>query len=341
MLLLQKIRLSQFRCFEKLTIEITHPIVVITGCNGSGKTSLLEAIYCCSFSKSFRISDSSILKNHHAEGFAIELEGLDNQGDSWNIKRIEHKEKKNFFINNKRAATYKQVFSTFRTIAMSEEDLTIIHGSPENRRTFLDKAIALHEGDYIELLQQQKKIIAQKQALLRSQNPQKCVFELFNEKQQDLDTLIRKKRIEYGQKLIQESLSINSNIQIINSEIRFKYESFQTTDSFTIEKQAGRVLSGSHKDNPQILLNDESSRYFASRGQQKALLTLLKLGQIHLLNKPCILLIDDYLTDLDKDKAKQILKILSKQQIQIFIASPMIDTANELIKEFSHQMIRL
>ena len=125
-----------------------------------------------------------------------------------------------------------------------------------------------------------------------------------------------------------------------NLSISFKYKSkkidlTKTFDEFWVkypekikdeESRWGRSMFGAHLDDFLITFQEKRARAFASRGQQKLILFLLKIAQLMELQKTgknATLLIDDFLTDFDENRLKSCLNILQKINSQIFITCPL------------------
>ncbi|KKT01978.1 MAG: replication and repair protein RecF protein [candidate division TM6 bacterium GW2011_GWF2_43_17] len=339
-----KVQLQNFRCFSAYEQRIEEQLVVIRGDNGTGKSSLLEALYTAVFAKSFRTSDSNHLRTFGTEYFVVALTGTDQFNDTWNIRLTEKDKKKELTFNNKKVKTFKEIFQIIKVLSLSEEDLAIMAGAPEFRRTFIDRAIALQDPSYIEILQQHKKVLAQKNSLLKNGHAEASLFDLWTEKQDDLDRYIRDTRIRYLEKIVLQAKKLYEAFEGDTINLTPYYETAPMPDKemrWQREKGSERTLWGSHKDDPSMLLNDQPARFFASRGQQKLIVTLLHLAQIQLLNNPCILLLDDFLTDLDPSKAKTILEIALQAGTQLFISTPERQNQSESFQTFPFQEILL
>ena len=111
------------------------------------------------------------------------------------------------------------------------------------------------------------------------------------------------------------------------------------------ELKSRRSMFGAHLDDFQINLSNKKARFFASRGQQKLIVFLLKVAQLQILkkqNKPLCFLLDDFLTDFDKNILDLCLKVLEDLDTQIFLTSPLKSffTDNKSINK-PFQLIRL
>ena len=76
--IIHKISLRNFRCHDNFVLDCNRPTTLIIGENGSGKTSVLEAIYMALRGRSFKAVDDEILQRD-AEFFRIEVDLYDSK----------------------------------------------------------------------------------------------------------------------------------------------------------------------------------------------------------------------------------------------------------------------
>src|ERR1700722_13995276 len=69
--LVSQLHIRQFRCFDDRSFEFTAPIILIEGSNGSGKTSIVEALHFLCYVKSFRALSPRELIAHNQPSFFI------------------------------------------------------------------------------------------------------------------------------------------------------------------------------------------------------------------------------------------------------------------------------
>ncbi|BDC34525.1 hypothetical protein Noda2021_04830 [Candidatus Dependentiae bacterium Noda2021] len=105
------------------------------------------------------------------------------------------------------------------------------------------------------------------------------------------------------------------------------FEEFITEHNslFAQEERLGRSLFGAHLDDFSITFQEKKSKAFASRGQQKLVVMLIKIAQMKWLGMrkgPAIFLLDDFMTDFDRQKGVQLLKPLLDLSNQIVITAP-------------------
>jgi DNA replication and repair protein RecF len=91
------------------------------------------------------------------------------------------------------------------------------------------------------------------------------------------------------------------------------------------ERRYGRSLFGAHLDDIAITFEDKKSKSFASRGQQKLIVLLVKIAQMRQLmvqKGSGIFLLDDFMTDFDEHRAANALNALMDLKMQLVITSP-------------------
>ena len=111
-----------------------------------------------------------------------------------------------------------------------------------------------------------------------------------------------------------ESLGVSDYDYDLANDKRFEYTQF-----YSIYDDNGTFTYS-------INFKDKKSRLFASRGQQKLIVSLLKIAQVTFLASrrgPSLFLLDDFMTDLDENRAQLFLPILDNLEGQVFFTSPL------------------
>lgn len=361
---LNSIFIKHFRCFAQKKIEFDAKSVLLIGPNGSGKTSILEAIYYCNHLKSFKSNISTELIHTDTLGFNLEL-----NFESEKIALGFWDKKKSIKLNDKSAKGHKDIYAIFKVLAITADDIFLIQGSPELRRNFLDQTALLIDLNYAQILKEYKIVLQNRNALLYNWNGCIDSYKIWSEKLYKLSIEIQKTRksalefisIELNSICLELGLDIAVELNYIVSlgELADLSEAQPTNDqlveilerikaNFSQELSRKRTLFGAHLDDLQIILNNKNAKTFASRGQQKLLVFLLKLAQMQAINKKTnsksiqIFLIDDFVSDLDNDKIEKIILLAQKLAHQIFITHP-TDSGFivDLLKEQSAQIYYL
>jgi DNA replication and repair protein RecF len=339
-----RITLRNFRCFKNATYDIvpdvtpgTHVpgVTIIQGSNGSGKTSILEALHYGCYLRSFRTHVPGELNNDHSEvaGFTIQITtATDNLFIGVSGKKRVIK------LNGAPVNSYNQIIKIYKVVTFIEDDLSCIKGYPEARRTLVDNALSVQEPDYHNTLRSLRKIIDQRTKIIQDHAFHKEQYMLWTEQ-----------LIEVSQKIVALRKSYLNNLAGKIAEITKKYDpelkesflSFNYQEKRGIitpeerqallndELRAQRNLYGPHLDDIEFVVYERNGRAFASRGQQKLAVMFIKIAQASLLlgslsqdTSPILFLIDDFLTDFDEIRVKKLLNLLFELQVQLIITTP-------------------
>lgn len=342
-LMIREVSLKNFRCFPSLSLQFSSPIVLIEGDNGTGKTSVLEALHYACYLRSFRALSPAQMICFNEPAFSISLKGI-TRNEVWNLIVGASKEQRMVKLNGASLSTHKQIFDYYRVITINEHDLDLIAGGPQMRRSFLDGTLFLLDTEYGILLKQYAKIVKQRAALLAHYSFDHDAYALWTEKFFNVSAEIQVKRkalLRELEKKVQGLLKIycpGSSFILLCEYVEKKYDDALLQRERIVKK----VLFGAHLDDVSIIYSDVSARTYASRGQQKMLVILFKLAVMQLLQKPTILLLDDFMTDFDQKKTEQLLEALIATQSQIIATSPMKQSIlSHILKKYDTQIIAL
>lgn len=333
-----------FRCFERIQLSFDAPIVLIEGANGSGKTSLIEALSFACHMRSFRTHIPRELIHFGAEGSSIQVGGTSFEAEPWEIKLTILPHKKTVLANGVPATSYRQLFDLYRVLVLSVNDIDLVAGAPEERRLFIDQGILLKDPAYGEQIKTLRRIIKQRGALLaRGASLDRATYDVWTDQLEHVSKIIRERRVEYLAALEQSTaLLIQTFLGDKAPAIQLTYAPHQEdTVRYEDEVRAKRSLRGAHLDDLVLLWEGKPARRFSSRGQQKLLVTLLKCAQRELLAVPCILFVDDFMTDFDEDKSNTLLALLCKPEHQTIFTSPLFGVLSEKMAAYHPQQILL
>lgn len=340
---LRSLTVKNFRCFSTCTFDFNNPVVVIEGANGSGKTSLIEAIHYACYMRSFRAHSPRDLIRFESDNFFINAQFNDHT-ISIGVMSQDGSIKRQVKVDNTAITSYKELRSYCRIITITEDDVMLIKGSPEKRRSFIDQALFLIDTESLELFKVYQEILDHRNALLYTAKSKKIdddSLAFWTRKLWDLSTAIAEKRCTALQQLAVQASTLLA-LFWPESETRFEYHpkcNYETTfdgfitmhkDLFEKEKHFGRSLFGIHLDDIEIIVNQKKARYFSSRGQQKLLIMMLKIALIQHLcsidtHIPIAFLLDDFTTDFDALVSNKLMEICIKLNCQLIFVSPLID----------------
>jgi DNA replication and repair protein RecF len=322
-----------------LDIPFDNAIILIEGMNGAGKTSFLEALHYLCYLRSFRTHMPQELIHFGQDNFFIKAR-ISNQAvaatDSYDLQVGFSNKKRLVKINNKSVSSYKELLDYYRIVTLTEDDLALIKGGPEERRLFIDQAIMLCHPEFVVLSKRCKDVVENRNALLKRGGSADS-YQLWTEQLWQITHAISHERIRLLAQ-IEETVSTLITTYFKNEftitlgysskkELCSSYQEFADKHPFLYqdEQRFGRSLFGAHLDDFAISFQEAKSKNYASRGQQKLIVMLLKAAQVHLIlaqKGSVILLLDDFMTDFDQSKAHILLQLLSDLKVQLIFTMP-------------------
>lgn len=333
------IELKNFRCFESLSLSLQSPVVVVEGLNGVGKTSLLEALHYACYLRSFRTYVPSELTRNGEGSFFIRIGVSENQLPSGYEIQIGFSGKRRLVkIDQQPIVSYKQLLDRYKVVTLTEDDLALIQDGPEIRRVLLDHFSVMLDPESLAESKKLKHIVDSRNALLKSGSFSNDSYLFWSEELWNITQTIRTRRqavlAALQQKvnaLLATSFSSPMHSAFIyqpKKELGDSYAAFEQLYPHLAHEEGilKRSLFGAHLDDFQITFQDKKSRVFASRGQQKMIVVLIKIAQIQLLLekeplKP-IFLLDDFMTDFDPHKGTTLIDILISLGCQLIVTNP-------------------
>ena len=333
---LKKISLLNFKNYLEAELEFSRHINCLTGNNGEGKTTILDAIHYLSFCKSFfnPVDSQNIL--HDAPFFLIQGIFDDSGKDDEIYCGLKRNQKKQFKRNKKEYARLADHIGLYPLVMVSPADSELVTEGSESRRKFIDSVIAQFDRDYLENLISYNKVLSHRNALLK---------QIADSGKFDIDALEiwDVQLINYGKKIHERRNNfINNFIPIFQKyyelisggreNVGIVYDShlnekpFVEALSLAINRDRAMQYTtvGIHKDDLEFTINGHSLKKYASQGQQKSFLIALKLAQFDFIKNikqiTPILLLDDIYDKLDDLRVKQLMELVSSTNFgQLFI----------------------
>ncbi len=341
-----------------MDLDVESSVVLIHGPNGSGKTSLLEALHYGCYLRSFKTHLPREIAQTHSEGFGLAL-GLASDASFDTLQVNFSRNKKTVRLNQQPVSSYKELYDVYKVVTITEDDLLMIQGAPSLRRSFIDQMVLLTDPAYALLLKKYRHILDNRNALLASGKDDGESYGLWTDQLLGVASRIQKARVKVledlekeVQVLIKEVLSQGAlsmsyeyarpytDIENISSteDLMVRYPSLKNH-----EMMQRRSLFGAHLDDFSIMFQGKSCRTYASRGQQKLIIFLLKLAHIKGLRASpgagVVLLVDDFMTDFDDERAQALIPLMAHLPTQLIVTSPVEGLVKEKLKAYKTQSI--
>lgn len=325
-MILKTLRVQNFRTHYDFILEIGEKSTLISGANGSGKTSLLEAIYFALQGTSFRSSDKEILRNDGSSWFRIDLKDSKDSLRTIIFNDAIQKSKKQFLVDGNKKA---RLSSNLRipVVLFEPDDLQLLSGSPTRRRNFLDYFLSQIFPSFQLALARYNKALKQRNNLLKRDNVSKDELFPWNLMLAEYGAEIISKRQDFLELLNSKIEEVYFEISGVKDEIKINYlgEKVSKNEILAIlsenierDKILGYTNFGPHKHDIQFIFNRKPAQNVASRGENRSLVLALKFIETDILadltSKRPIVLLDDVFSELDDDRQKLLTKHFSKYQ---------------------------
>ena len=350
-MIIEKIKLKNYRNYDSLEINLNEKLNVIIGKNAQGKTNLLESIYVLSLTKSYLgVNDKSLIKlgNNYA---ILEADAILNSGPK-KFKLLIKDNGKQVIINGKEIKKLSDYVSNLKVIIFSPENIRMIKEGPSIRRKFLNMEISQTSMKYVKLLMDYNNIVRQKNEYLKLDNKNKDYLNILNDEVAKLSVeiyLLRRKFLDninmfidkiYYEIMGMQGLKIKyiSNIDYFEDKTEMVDKFREKIDKYLEKEMLYKIsLIGPHRDDFIFVLNDKNIALYGSQGQLRSVILALKLSEIELFKQSGdddpILLLDDIFSELDLDKKNNLIKYINNN-IQTIITTTDINMIDEnLVKK--------
>ena len=215
-MIIKSLRVQNFRAHRDFSMNFSDKTTLITGANGSGKTSLLEAIFMVLRGTSFKSTDKEIVKNDIDETwFRIDVKTIKDENRTVKFDHSRTNGKKQFILDGKNNYRLPAVHKS-PVVMFEPDDLQLLSGSPSRRRRFLDQFLGQLDPEYVTIQRKYEKALRQRNTLLKQDNYSGDNIFPWN--------LILS---EYGAKIISKRLGL---IDRLNSRISEVYKNISGVD---------------------------------------------------------------------------------------------------------------
>ena len=328
---ISEINLANFRNYESKKIKLTPNVNLFYGENAQGKTNIIESIFISSIGKSFRTNNDKELIKFNEENSTIEIffEKSDRDGKI----KIEINNKKNIYLNGIKLKKLSELLGNINVVIFTPDDINILKEGPQERRKFLDIMISQLRPNYINVLSLYKKTLEQRNNYLRqikqeNKNPE--LLEIWDEKLVEYAEKIYLYRKEFIEKIKSKIKNIHSEITENKEEIKIEYLSEcgnrqeyldKVKERRTLDIIKGFTTKGIHRDDFMIYINDRQVNIYGSQGQHRTTILSLKLAELQVIYDEIgeypILLLDDFMSELDEKRRKSFLENIKNIQVII------------------------
>lgn len=319
--MLRTLKLSQFRCFDSLRLEVGPGLTAFIGGNAQGKTSILEAVCVLLRLQSPRTASLNDLIRFDQSGFGL----AGTWGDqSLSIVNEVKRRRKLYHGENQLERSREYLEHSGLVVWMGNDDLGLITGSGSRRRRYLDFQASQLYPNYRVALRSYEVALRSRNELLKDMRPDWAQIDAYTGVLLEHGSQLTQQRQALVESLngpiceAQQAISGSGEVLSINYVPGAREDFAETLASMRERDQRrGQTNAGPHRDEVGVLINGRPASKFASEGQQRTIALALKLGQMELLRarreQTPILLVDDVFGELDPKRRDALMQALPSE----------------------------
>ena len=352
---LETLELTNYRNYGGATFAFGPAVNVIVGGNAQGKTNILEAIYYLSAGNSHRTgTDLQLVKQ--GEGLASIRSLLDRNGNKLSLEVfLSPGDKKRVKVGGVEKYRFSDLLGHLHAVIFSPEDLQIVKGGPERRRSFIDDTIVQIAPTYHYWRRKYDRVMRQRNILLKTLKKGENMesLDLWDRNLAEVGTKIIMNRLRVIERLSKYAAEAHKKVTKGTEKLELNYICRIAEGGVEGEVEIGRrfrkellrrrrdeldrkvTLVGPHRDDIIMNVNGDDVRLFGSQGQQRTVALSLKFGQMRLIEeevkaKP-LLLLDDVMSELDDDRQTYLMKMI-REGNQVLITTTHLEafTPNDI-----------
>lgn len=361
---IKSIELKNYRNYRDLRLEFSGNKILLIGKNAQGKTNLLESLYYLSCLNSPRARTDSELILWEEDFARLKAVILKEDIEKEMEVRISPPKRKELKVNGIKKSKSAEFCSNLAVVAFSVNDLLLLRGVPDDRRSWLDMAISQIYPAYLDRLSKYNKIRVQKSNLLKeikgNINADTALLEVFNTQLAVSGSNIVFLRLKFLKEL--QKIAMEKHLQIAPDEILTTFYNstvlgdvvFSDDEVSSVEEIAEKfsqrlkerqleeiirahALVGPHRDDVSFFINGTESKKYASQGQQRTIVLSLKLAELELvkdkINDTPVLLLDDVLAELDDIRQNYLLNAIGSDTQTIITSVDTLHFQEEYLKD--------
>ena len=316
-------------------MEGLQRINILYGANGSGKTSLLEAIHILGMARSFRGSSIKSLITHDQDTCTVYGRAVvpsTGHSQAMGVQRLRNGATQ-IRIAGKTVSAVAELTAYLPLQVINSASFDLLTGSPATRRRFINWGVFHVEQQFFPEWQRFQRCIKQRNVLLRRDKIPERDLSVWTRDLAQSGAAINKYHLAYIEKLVPKFLSIMGSLTpslAADLELRYRQGWDKSLDypaalerGLKADLDLGYTHVGPQRADIKVMIGGHSAAETLSRGQQKLVVTGLKLAQGMVLSEQggtnCTYLLDDLPAELDGVHSQRVCNILSGMGAQVFI----------------------
>lgn len=341
---LGRLWLTDFRCYASAEVAFADGCTVITGANGQGKTSLLEAVGWLATGRSIRGVADRVLVRAGGDDAVLRAEVHHDDRELLLEAMIRTAGRNRVQVNKQAVTRRRDLVEYLRVTVFAPDDLSLVKGAPAGRRDYLDDLLVATAPRWSAVLTDYERVVKQRNALLRAgirTDDDRTTRDVLDARLVEQGTALIGARLELIERLgpivrdAYASLAGDAPGFATHYDAEWSEEPLDPDDVAggleralarlrRREEDRGSTLVGPHRDDWTNVLDGLDARHHASQGEQRTLALGLRLAGhrlvADLVGEEPILLLDDVFSELDADRATALVRHLPATQTLVTTA---------------------
>ena len=327
---LTRLLCTGFRCLNDVNFTPSSGLNLITGANGQGKTSLLEALLYVATARSHRASQDTELVQYGKQGFRIAA-WADRLERPVLVEAAYYNGEKRLRVNGIAQTRVSDILGKINVVGFFAEDVALVRGAASQRRRLFDVELSKVNPEYLRSLQYYRQVIRQRNEVLRHPQAKPEQLDAWDAQLVHHGRILMARRVEFLAQLTPYATRYYEQIAGKGEVVELAYRPDIRADT-TLEqvlsatretdRKQGMTTRGPHRDDIEITLSGKPARQFASQGQQRSVALAIKLATAEwvreMTNEYPILALDDVFSELDSNRARRLL-LSMPQHVQCLI----------------------
>jgi DNA replication and repair protein RecF len=330
---LRRLRIQELRNIHDAELDLAR-VNVFAGANGSGKTSILEAVYLLGSGRSFRSSRREPVINHEASGCVVHALVSDAQHASPLSIGVARRRDGEFEgrIQGRTVQNTAELARCLPVQLINSDSFDLLEGGPKSRRQFLDWGVFHVEQEFHGVWLDVQRVLRQRNALIRHARIAPDQLEAWDTRlsasAERLDGF-RRQYFEAFYPQFTATLADLANIEGIELSYQRGWDKERgllevLRDQHDRDRERGFTVSGPHRADIRLRLHGQSADEVLSRGQQKLVVCAMKVAQARIFTvargRACVFLVDDLPAELDRKHRQALCSLLSSLNCQVMVS---------------------
>ena len=338
------LHIRDFRNIESAEIQPIQGVNFFVGANGSGKTSVLEALYFLGRGRSFRSSQLTQLVREQTDSFIVRASVVGREGNTHQIGVAKQRgvQGVRLRMDGVDLASREPIGDLVPLVLINSDSYRLVEGGPKYRRQFVDWGMFHVEHSGREAWRQYRRVLKQRNAALRGSPSQ---LSLWSDQLAEHAVVLDDERRRFIQRIAPRVADYAELLLGRPAELGYRvpWDGLDTLrrlmeESVEADRRAGFSKVGSHRANVVALVDGKNSRERLSRGQEKLMVYALMLALVGVLREEkgvgSSLLVDDMAAELDVENQEKVLGTLAEFGTQLFVTGTQLA---EGVKQLSEE----